>query len=279
MIERDGYPHGVPCWVDTAQPDPEAAVRFYGALFGWEFEPRTSGAGHSPYLIARLDGSDVAAVTGGPAGSTADWRTHIWVDDADATAAKVTESGGTVDVAPTDIGDYGRAAAFTDPTGAGLRIWQAGTHRGAKVVNAAGSWNWSDLNTDELDQARDFYSAVFGWEATAIDFGFGESWMWRMPGYAESLELNDPGLRQRHADAGAPEGFSDAIGWLLPANGEPSRWAVTFSAADTDATAQQATALGGEVVVAPYDAGPTRAAVLRDPQGAVFAISTYPPAD
>ena len=207
MIERDGYRHGVPCWVDTAQRDPEAAARFYGTLFGWEFVPRTSGAGHSPYLIARLDGSDVAAVTGGPAGSTADWRTHIWVDDADATAAKVTESGGTVDVAPTDIGDYGRAAAFTDPT--------------------------------------DFYATVFGWEATAIDFGFGESWMWRMPGYAEHLEINDPGLRQRHAEAGAPEGFSDAIGWLLPANGEPSRWAVTFSAADTDVTTEQASALGG----------------------------------
>jgi uncharacterized protein len=276
MIERDGYPHGVPSWVDTAQPDPVAATRFYGALFGWEFEPRASGADDTPYLIARLDGSDVAAVT---TGSTADWRTHIWVDDADATAAKVTESGGTVDLAPTDIGQYGRTAAFTDPTGAGLRVWQAGTHRGAKTVNAAGSWNWSDLNTDELAMARDFYSAVFGWEATAIDFGFGESWMWRVPGYAEFLEIKDPGLRQRHSDAGAPEGFSDAIGWLLPANGEPSRWAVTFSAGDTDATARQATTLGGEIVVAPYDAGPTRAAVLRDPQGAVFSISTYTPAD
>jgi uncharacterized protein len=279
MIERDGYPHGVPCWVDTTQPDPEAAARFYGALFGWEYVPRASGAGDPPYLIARLEGSDVAAVTAGPAGSTADWRTHIWVDDADAVAAKVTESGGTVDVAPIGVSDYGRTAAFTDPTGAGLRVWQAGTHRGAKTVNAAGSWNWSDLNTDELDRARDFYAAVFGWETTAIDFGFGESWMWRMPGYAEFLEINDPGLRQRHADAGAPEGFSDAIGWLLPANDEPSRWTVTFSAADTDATAEQATALGGEVVVAPYDAGPTRASVLRDPQGAVFAISTYTPAD
>src|SRR5260370_1025518 len=33
--ERDRYPHGVPCWIDTAQPDPEAAARFYGELFGW----------------------------------------------------------------------------------------------------------------------------------------------------------------------------------------------------------------------------------------------------
>ncbi|MDP9188754.1 MAG: VOC family protein, partial [Actinomycetota bacterium] len=33
MLERDGYPAGVPCWVDTGQPDPEAAVDFYGGLF------------------------------------------------------------------------------------------------------------------------------------------------------------------------------------------------------------------------------------------------------
>lgn len=44
MLERDGYPHGVPCWVDTRQPDPEAAVAFYGDLFGWTFEERTPTA-------------------------------------------------------------------------------------------------------------------------------------------------------------------------------------------------------------------------------------------
>ena len=38
MPERDGYIPGVPCWIDTSQPDPEAAVDFYSGLFGWEFE-------------------------------------------------------------------------------------------------------------------------------------------------------------------------------------------------------------------------------------------------
>ena len=38
MPERDGYIPGVPCWVDTSQPDPKAAADFYGGLFGWEFE-------------------------------------------------------------------------------------------------------------------------------------------------------------------------------------------------------------------------------------------------
>jgi hypothetical protein len=33
MSERDGYEPGVPCWVATIQPDPEAAAAFYGELF------------------------------------------------------------------------------------------------------------------------------------------------------------------------------------------------------------------------------------------------------
>ena len=35
MLERDGYPPGVPCWVDTSQPNPGAAVAFYRGVFGW----------------------------------------------------------------------------------------------------------------------------------------------------------------------------------------------------------------------------------------------------
>ena len=34
MPERNGYIAGVPSWVDTRQPDPEAAASFYGGLFG-----------------------------------------------------------------------------------------------------------------------------------------------------------------------------------------------------------------------------------------------------
>ena len=38
MSERDGYQPGVPCWVETWPPDPEAAVGFYSQLFDWQTE-------------------------------------------------------------------------------------------------------------------------------------------------------------------------------------------------------------------------------------------------
>ncbi|MGB8880149.1 MAG: VOC family protein, partial [Solirubrobacteraceae bacterium] len=88
------YPHGVPSWVDTEQPDPEAAQAFYRQLFGWTFE--TVSPPDAPlYAIASLGGRDVAGVAGSDAPASA-WNTYVAVDDADATAARVTALGGEV---------------------------------------------------------------------------------------------------------------------------------------------------------------------------------------
>lgn len=101
-------------------------------------------------------------------------------------------------------------------------------------------------------------------------------WMWRVPGYGDVLADRDSDLRTRHAAAGVPAGFSDAVGWLAPvADTVHAGWAVTFAVDDTDAVADRAKLLGGAVLVAPYDEGPVRLANLRDPQGATFTISHY----
>lgn len=280
MLGRDGYPPGVPCWVDSAQPDPDAAAGFYGGLFGWDFEDRMPADAPGHYLVARLRGEDVAAVGSVPDGSpqAAVWTTYVSVESADDTARRVTDAGGMVVAGPFDVLDAGRMALCADPAGAVFALWQAGRHKGAVLVNEPNTWNWSDLHTLDGERSKAFYGAVFGWEADTVSFGEMESTMWRRPGYAEVLEQGDPDLRQRHAESGAPPGFSDAIGWMIPAVGdEPPHWHVTFSVDDTDAVVARAVELGGEVVVPPFDAGPVRIATLRDPQGAVFTVSRYAP--
>jgi uncharacterized protein len=284
MLERNRYPAGVPCWVDTTQPDPQAAVKFYGGLFGWEFEDSMPADSPGHYFMARLRGHPVAAVGSAMEGSPTVWNTYVWVDDAEATIGKVTQAGGKVIAPPFDVLDAGRMAIFSDPTGAVLSLWQAGRHRGAELVNEPNTWNWSDLNTRDLEGSKAFYGEVFGWQATPVDFGGGESYMLRMPGYGDFLERINPGVRQRHIEGGAPEGFTDAIGWLQPMPAEqfppdvPPHWALTFSVDDTDAVAARAERLGGAVLVAPMSVPYARIAMLRDPQGATFSISRYLPA-
>ncbi|MGH8986922.1 MAG: VOC family protein [Acidimicrobiia bacterium] len=283
MLDRDGYPPGVPCWVDTAQPDPDAAVAFYGGLFGWEFADRMPPDAPGHYFVASLDGLDVAAVGSAPDGTptTPAWNMYISVENADATAAKVVDAGGQVLAEPFDVLDAGRMAVCTDPSGAVFSIWQARGHRGAQSVNAPGTWNFSDLNTRDPDGAEAFYGAVFGWEATPFEGG-GPT-MWRMPGYGDFLELRDPDVRSRQDDVGAPPGFEDAIAWLMPMTSDQfpddvaPHWTVTFAVDDTDAVVARASELGGNVLVPPFDAPFVRSAVISDPQGAVLTVSKFVP--
>jgi predicted enzyme related to lactoylglutathione lyase len=155
--------------------------------------------------------------------------------------------------------------------------------KGAAIVNEASSWNWSDLRTSDPDGAKAFYGAVFGWESVEFDVGPGTATMWRAPGYGDFLESTvDPEIRKRQEDGGAPPGFEDAIGWLVPLErsttpAAPPHWHVTFAVADADATATRAVELGGEVLAPPTDMPWVRIALLRDPQGAVFTISRFQP--
>ena len=86
MTETRTYPHGVPSWVDTSQPDPEAAQAFYRQLFGWTFT--TVSPPNAPfYAIAGLGGRDAAGLEAAD-GPSAVWNTYVAVDDAEVTASE-----------------------------------------------------------------------------------------------------------------------------------------------------------------------------------------------
>jgi predicted enzyme related to lactoylglutathione lyase len=268
------YPAGVPCWVDTAQPDPEAACRFYGELFGWTFADAVPAAAPGSYLIASLDGQDVAAVAPG-AGAPVTWKTYVAVDDADAAAATIAAAGGTVVSEPADAGDGGRAAECSDPAGAAFRLWQPRNRPGAQAVNVAGAWNFSRLRTDRPDQARAFYAGVFGWVPMDAE---GGAEMWRQAGYGDHLEATvDPDIRARQAHA--PEGFEDAVAGLVSTtDGAPPHWSVVFTVADRDVAVAVAQRLGADVL-STEETMWTREAVIRDPQGADLTLSQFAPPD
>ena len=280
MAERDEYIPGVPCWVDTSQPDPEAAVEFYGALFGWEFEDVMAADSPGKYFIARLRGRDVAAVGSVPeaAPPMAMWNTYVCVDSADEAAAKVSEAGGNAFMEPFDVMDAGRMAVFGDPEGASICVWQAKQHKGSQIVNEHGSVNFNDLHTRDSEGAKSFYGAVFGWQTLDLP---GGTMMWTLPGYGDFLERDTPGLRESMEQMGAPPGFVDVVASLsrIPDDqaDTPPHWGVTFAVDDADAIAEQAEKLGGQVVVAPFDAPWVRMTVITDPQGAVFTASKFVP--
>jgi predicted enzyme related to lactoylglutathione lyase len=232
------------------------------------------------FFIARLRGADVAGIGAtGPSGPPrAVWNTYVAVQSADQTASKVREAGGKVLMEPFDVMSAGRMAVFADPEGAVFCVWEAGEHIGARIVNEPGSLNFNGLAVRDVEQAKAFFGAVFGWRTLTLDGGMQA---WTLPGYGDHLEQRDPGLRQRIAEFGVAAGFEDVVATITPIAGDepdtPPHWSVTFAVEDADATADKAAALGGTLVAAPFDAPWVRMAVIADPQGATFIASQFKP--
>jgi uncharacterized protein len=256
MSDRNGFAPGAPCWIDTWQPDADAAVAFYTGLLGWEApEPTPVGASGKHY-VCTLRGRDVAAIASRPeaAPPVTVWTTYVQVADVDETASRAAEAGGVVHLEPFDALDGGRIAILADPAGAGIGVWQPGTHKGAAVVNEPGAWAMSALATPDQDGAKAFYGAIFGWETEA----FGDATMWRLPGFVGGEPLQP-----------VPR---DVVAVMTPAQNGPE-WSVNFWVGDVEAAAARADELGGRVIAPPFDDGVGTTAVLADPQGAVFSVS------
>ena len=273
MTDERSYPEGVPCWVDTEQPDVDAARHFYAKLFGWTFSDAVPADAPGRYLIASLDGADVAAIGPTQGDTPVEWHTYIAAADADAAAASVRAAGGTVTLGPVDAGPGGQLAGCVDPRGARFRLWQPRRRLGAQLTNAPASWNFSDLHTGDASAAIGFYARLFGWEFD--DLGFVT--MIRRPGYGDHLAATvDPGIRERQESISAPPGFADAIAWLAPLTSGQDHWHVTFSVASRDDSAATAEKLGA-VLISSEDTEWAKTALIRDPQRAELTLSQFTP--
>jgi predicted enzyme related to lactoylglutathione lyase len=257
MSERTSYEPGTPCWVDLGTPDVDAAASFYADLFGWETPERENSAEMGGYRRAEKDGADVAGVM--PLmqeGQPPAWSTYVSVEDADATAAKVKEAGGSVIAEPMDVMDLGRMAVFADSTGAVFGIWQPGTFAGAALVNQPGALAWNELATRDLEASKTFYGAVFGWGSEDHDMG-------EMGTYTEWKRGED-----------SLGGMMDVTG-RLP-DEVPAHWLTYFAVENTDAVVETAKDSGGGVAFGPIDIPAGRFAIVTDPFGAAFAVIQMP---
>lgn len=251
MGARRDYAAGAFSWVELATTDIGAARSFYTGLFGWEIEdvPSPPGVGRA---VCRLDGDAVCGLhavppaTGDPA---PEWVSHVTVADADATAHRARSLGGAVVAAPSDVMDLGRMAMLCDPQGAVFAVWRPGARAGAERVNDVGCLCMNELLTPDLDGARRFYGALFGWTTEVAGEG---------PDGPAMVFARNRGTLNASMFPGT--------------DGGPPRWRPAFTVTSADAAADRARALGGTVEVEPVDLDGGSIAVICDPLGAPFSV-------
>jgi hypothetical protein len=118
---------------------------------------------------------------------------------------------------------------------------------------APGTPCWVELATSDIDAAKAFYAALFGWE---YEVGPEESGFYTMPRLEDATVagMMTQGDEER-------------------AQGVPPMWRTYMSVANADDTASRVTGLGGTVLAEPFDVMDVgRMGVFLDPEQAMFAI-------
>jgi predicted enzyme related to lactoylglutathione lyase len=257
VADYSSHTPGTFCWAELATTDQKAGVAFYRTLFDWDVDENPMGPDDT-YSIFKMRGKEAgAAYTMRPeerqAGAPPHWNLYVAVTDADDAVRRAQGLGARVLAPAFDVGDAGRMAVLQDPTGAVFEVWQAKKHIGAKILNEPGALCWSELTTRDTKAAEAFYTKLFGWvpkhsaPAAVIE-------------YTEFSVQGRPSIGMMPMPAQMPAGV-------------PSYWMPYFQVAGCDASLAKATGLGASPIIPASDIPNTgRFAIVRDPQGAVFAL-------
>jgi predicted enzyme related to lactoylglutathione lyase len=252
MTEFTRHEPGSFSWVELATTDAAAAKKFYSSLFGWTFVDNPAGP-DMVYTRLQLRGKDVGALYAQPKdqreqGIPPNWMSYVTVANADASAGQAKKLGGTVMMEPFDVMEHGRMAIVQDPTGAVLSLWQPKEHIGVQVRDEPNTLCWNELYTKDTARATAFYAGLFGWRTKADPGGYTE-WV------------------RGESSVGGMIAIAPEWGPI------PPHWLPYFAVNDCDASVAKTTDLGGSTMMPARDIPKVgRFAVVRDPQGAAFAI-------
>lgn len=119
--------HGDITHIDIPVDDKERAKGFYGGVFGWEIQEYPGYEGYPMWRAPnQVSGGGLA-----PRGEGLDVpRSYVEVDSIDQALGKVTELGGRVVMPKTEISATSWFAAFTDPEGNQLGLYEGVTDAG-----------------------------------------------------------------------------------------------------------------------------------------------------
>lgn len=244
-------------WHDLLTNDPAASQRFYGELFGWEFESVSRG-----YTLIRHNGRmiggmiDTIALNGRD--DISQWVVLMSVENVDAAVAAVASGGGKVIAEPTDLQRRGRIAVVADAEGALFALLQTRDGDPLDREPEINGFLWDELWTRRIDDATTFYEKLTGLVVGSLDKDTDGT----------------PAANYRLLK----DGDTPRIGLMPhPLDGLGPVWVSYLRVRNPAEICEQVEALGGRVIVeAQQRPIGGQVAMIAGPSGAGIALQTWP---
>jgi uncharacterized protein len=249
-------------WYELMTTDPAAARDFYGKVVGWDI---AGFGGGDDYQVLKARDGEVGGIMAMPAdaceaGARPAWMGYIGVDNVDATAERIVESGGALHKGPWDIPGVGRLAVVADPQGVPFMLLKGMPETPpppdapplqAFKMGTPGHIGWNELHSTDWEAGFAFYSKLFGWtKDQAMDMGpMGTYQLFKLEG-------------------------GDPVGAMFnsPDSPQPS-WLFYFNVDEIAAARERVVANGGKVLLEPTEVpGDIWIVQASDPLGAMFAL-------
>ncbi len=248
---------GKPVFEELVTPDLAAAEKFYGGLFGWQFQSVPGLA--APYATAMLNGMNVAGLVEKPLPGAehrqSAWLSFLAVTNVVDSVSVATAQGGRTLMAAHEAPGRGQEALLADPQGAVFGILASSSGNPPDVLAEPGTFIWQSLHAGDPMREAAFYSKLFGYQV------FG----------------GPPDGDGQHVLL-ASETYARASINVIPANyAGHGQWVSYVRVDDAAKAAAKAVTLGGSVLVpARTDRHGGMIAVVADPAGAPIGLFDWP---
>lgn len=245
-------------WYDLITSNVEGAKKFYGGLFGWEFEG--AGKDDTTYQIIKADGTPIGGIIYSEKAKEINgeqWLSYLSVPDVNRAVSITKKHGGRVLVEAFEFEARGRTAVVTDPQGALVVLFKSyggDPPRQAPEEKLNHVWIWTELFTNDTEAAAVYYEEIADYSTEKYDSGVN------VPYYVFMK---------------AEKGYAGML--TIPWENVKPNWLPYIKVKDPEALVKKVEPLGGMVILAPgKDIRKGSVAIVADPTGAVIALQKYP---
>jgi len=249
------YHEGKFVWHDLLTDKLPEVKKFYGGLFGWEFEGKDDPK--APYTLIKLNGEPIGGIVYTDLKkdlNESQWLSYLSVADVDSAARYIEKNGGTIHRKPWNLANRGRLTVVSDPQGALLVLIKTTGGDPSDREPGVNVWLWNELFASDDAAAVKFYEDLVGYTH-------------------ESQTVRD--TAEYHV---MKTGETARAGILLnPFEAVRPNWLPYVRVEDPAALIEKVEALGGKVALAPReDIRKGSVALIIDPSGAAVAIQRWP---
>ena len=251
----DTYHEGKFVWHDLLTDKVPEVKKFYGELFGWEFEGDVDPKAN--YTLITYQEKPIGGIVYTDLKkdlNESQWLSYLSVNDVDTAVKFIEDHGGTVHRKPWNLKDRGRVAVVADAQEALFVLIHAYGGDPSDQEPEINVWLWNELFASDDEAALKFYEGLVGYTH-------------------ESQTVRDTATYHL-----MNKGEKSRAGILLnPFEGVRPNWLPYVRVKDPAALVEKVESLGGEVVLAPReDIRKGSVALIIDPSGAAIALQRWP---